>query len=150
MKDLTPDVAVVVASHDRPLRLRWLLNALEDQDHDAFEVIVAHDSGDETEALLRDHPLARAGVLRHLRFAPGLGPAAKRNAARVLPQAKHGKPVRAWNGQSGPRAASAGSHARAAHTSAEPAAQVSATIQASRETVRGALNGTRAPAWPAS
>jgi Glycosyl transferase family 2 len=74
MKDLTPDVAVVVPSHDRPLRLRWLLNALEDQTHHAFEVIVVHDSGDETEAVLRDHPLARAGVLRHRRLDPGQSP----------------------------------------------------------------------------
>ena len=27
----TPEIAVVVPSHDRPLRLRWLLNALEEQ-----------------------------------------------------------------------------------------------------------------------
>ena len=82
-----PDIAVAVASHDRPLRLRWLLNALEEQtlDRARFEVIVAHDSAGqaraETEALLRSHPLARAGVLRHLSFPPGAGPAAKRNAA---------------------------------------------------------------------
>jgi GT2 family glycosyltransferase len=77
-------VSVVVASHDRPLRLRWLLNALEEQtlDRARWEVVVAHDSsGPETEALLRSHPLATAGVLRHLSFAPGPGPAAKRNAA---------------------------------------------------------------------
>ena len=77
-------LSVVVASHDRPLRLRWLLNALEEQtlDRGAWEVVVAHDSaGPETEELLRSHPLAKAGVLRHLTFAPGPGPAAKRNAA---------------------------------------------------------------------
>ncbi len=75
---------MVVASHDRPLRLRWLLNALEEQtlDRSRFEVIVAHDSrGADTETLLRSHPLAAAGVLRHLSFPPGPGPAAKRNAA---------------------------------------------------------------------
>lgn len=79
-----PALSVVVPSHDRPLRLRWLLNALEEQDldHDRFEVLVAHDSSDpETEELLTEHPLAQAGVLRHLTFAPGPGPAAKRNAA---------------------------------------------------------------------
>jgi GT2 family glycosyltransferase len=79
-----PEVAVVVPSHDRPLRLRWLLNALEEQTlgRDRFEVVVAHDSsGPETEELLRDHPLAAAGTLRHLTFEPGPGPAAKRNAA---------------------------------------------------------------------
>jgi GT2 family glycosyltransferase len=79
-----PEIAVVVASHDRPIRLRWLLNALEEQtlERERFEVVVAHDSaGEETERLLRAHPLARAGVLRHISFAPGPGPAAKRNAA---------------------------------------------------------------------
>jgi GT2 family glycosyltransferase len=79
-----PDIAVVVPSHDRPLRLRWLLNALEEQTlpPERYEVVVAHDSRDgETEAVLREHALARAGVLRHLRFDPGPGPAAKRNAA---------------------------------------------------------------------
>lgn len=80
-----PRISVVVPSHDRPLRLRWLLNALAAQtlDRRAFEVIVAHDSqGPQTAALLRDHPLARDGVLRAIGFAPGsAGPSAKRNAA---------------------------------------------------------------------
>jgi GT2 family glycosyltransferase len=79
-----PYISVCVPSHDRPLRLRWLLNALEEQtlDRVAWEVVVAHDStGTETEQLLRTHPLAAAGVLRHLTFAPGPGPAQKRNAA---------------------------------------------------------------------
>jgi GT2 family glycosyltransferase len=83
-------LSVVVASHDRPLRLRWLLNALEEQtlDHSLWEVVVAHDSsGPETEELLRTHPLASAGVLRHLRFEPGPGPACKRNAAWRLARA---------------------------------------------------------------
>jgi GT2 family glycosyltransferase len=77
-------LSVVVASHDRPLRLRWLLNALEEQtlDPGLWEVVVAHDSGGpQTEELLHEHPLAAAGALRHLTFAPGPGPAAKRNAA---------------------------------------------------------------------
>jgi GT2 family glycosyltransferase len=79
-----PEIAVVVPSHDRPLRLRWLLAALERQtlERERFEVLVAHDSaGAETDALLSAHPLAAAGTLRHLRFPPGRGPAAKRNAA---------------------------------------------------------------------
>jgi GT2 family glycosyltransferase len=79
-----PEIAVVVPSHDRPVRLRWLLNALEEQTlaRERFEVVVAHDSSDPgTEELLRGHPLAAAGVLRHLAFPPGPGPAAKRNAA---------------------------------------------------------------------
>jgi GT2 family glycosyltransferase len=85
-----PRVSVVVPSHERPLRLRWLLNALEEQTLDPaeFEVIVAHDSaGAETEELLHGHPLAAAGVLRHLTFPPGAGPAMKRNAAWRLARA---------------------------------------------------------------
>ena len=77
-----PAIAVVVPSHERPLRLRWLLNALEEQtlDRSWFEVVVCHDSrGSETETLLRTHPLAAAGVLRHVRAEPGHGPAVKRN-----------------------------------------------------------------------
>jgi GT2 family glycosyltransferase len=80
----TPEIAVVVPSHDRPGRLRFLLNALEEQTLDParFEVVVAHDSSDpETEELLAGHPLAARGTLRHLTFPPGPGPAAKRNAA---------------------------------------------------------------------
>src|SRR4051812_28276022 len=81
----TPEIAVVVPSHDRPLRLRWLLNALEEQDLERgrWEVIVGHDSaGPETEELLRTHPLAAAGILRHVTSAPGTcPPGANRNAA---------------------------------------------------------------------
>jgi len=67
-----PEIAVVLASHNRPLRLRWLLNALEEQTlpRERFEVIVAHDSGEETEELLAGHPLAADGTLRHLRSEP--------------------------------------------------------------------------------
>ncbi|MBA2347812.1 MAG: glycosyltransferase family 2 protein [Solirubrobacterales bacterium] len=77
-----PSLSIVVPSHDRPLRLRWLLNALEEQDAEDWEVVVAHDAaGPETERLLRQHPLARDGRLRHLDFPPGsAGPAEKRNA----------------------------------------------------------------------
>jgi glycosyltransferase involved in cell wall biosynthesis len=82
---MAPEIAVVVASHDRPLRLRWLLEALAEQTlaRDRFEVVVAHDStGPETEALLHTHPLARAGRLRHVRRPPGSSPpGANRNAA---------------------------------------------------------------------
>src|SRR5213593_4083172 len=55
-----PLISVVVPSHERPLRLRWLLNALEEQTlaREQWEVIVAHDSGPETQELLREHPLA--------------------------------------------------------------------------------------------
>ena len=78
-----PDVTVVVPSHGRPLRLRWLLNALEEQTlpRERWElVVVTDDAGEETPGLLRSHPLARAGVLRHHRLASGTGsPARQRN-----------------------------------------------------------------------
>jgi len=81
----SPEISVVVPSHDRPLRLRWLLNALEEQTlaHHRFEVIVAHDSaGVETRQLLAEHPLARAGVLRSVAHEPGTAPPGRnRNAA---------------------------------------------------------------------
>ncbi|HYF24142.1 MAG TPA: glycosyltransferase [Baekduia sp.] len=72
-----PLISVVVPSHDRPLRLRWLLNALEEQTlpRERFEVLVAHDSrGPETDELLARHPLG----VRAWRVAP-CGPATKRN-----------------------------------------------------------------------
>ena len=78
-------------SHDRPLRLRWLLNALEDQTlpRDQWEVIVGHDSaGPETEELLRTHPLAAGGTLRHVQLPTGTAPpGANRNAAWRLARA---------------------------------------------------------------
>jgi GT2 family glycosyltransferase len=72
---------VVIPSHGRRLRLRWLLNALEDQtlDPDAFEVIVAHDYEGDDERLIETHPLSAAGRLRSLQIGPGTGPAQKRN-----------------------------------------------------------------------
>lgn len=80
-----PEISVAVPSRDRPLRLRWLLNALEEQTlaPGRWEVVVAHDSvGDETEELLASHSLARAGCLRGLRRPPGSAPpGANRNAA---------------------------------------------------------------------
>lgn len=84
----TPDISVVVPSHDRPLRLRWLLNALDEQTlpRERWEVVVGHDSsGPETEELLRTHPLARDGTLRHATLPPGTAPpGANRNAALAL------------------------------------------------------------------
>jgi GT2 family glycosyltransferase len=73
-----PGVSVVIASHGRPLRLRWLLNALEEQTLDAerWEAIVVHDYGPATAArVLESHPLARAGRLRHVAIRPGTGSA---------------------------------------------------------------------------
>lgn len=72
-------LSIVVASRDRPLRLRWLLNALADQtlDRALWEVVVCHDSvGRATDQLLAEHPLAREGVLRsrrHNRRTAGAG-----------------------------------------------------------------------------
>jgi GT2 family glycosyltransferase len=78
-----PQVSVVVASHERPLRLRWLLNALDEQtlDREQWELIVVHDSrSSETADLLDTHPLAEAGTLRHFRLQPGTGlPGVQRN-----------------------------------------------------------------------
>jgi GT2 family glycosyltransferase len=78
-----PEISLVVASHGRPLRLRWLLNALEQQtlERSRWELIVVHDNpdSDPTEELLRAHPLARS-VLRHHRLPVGTGsPARQRN-----------------------------------------------------------------------
>lgn len=80
-----PEVSVVVPSHDRPLRLLWLLNALERQTlpKDRWEVVVCHDSrGPETERLLKAHALAKQGILRYETLPPGSAPpGANRNVA---------------------------------------------------------------------
>jgi glycosyltransferase involved in cell wall biosynthesis len=80
----TPELSIAVPSHERPLRLRWLLNALEEQSlaRERWEVVVVHDSDDDTETLLREHPLAAAGTLRHVRLERGTGTASRqRNVA---------------------------------------------------------------------
>jgi glycosyltransferase involved in cell wall biosynthesis len=71
---MTPRLSVVIPSRGRPLRLRWLLNALEEQTlaRDAFEVLVVHD--DDYGDLLAAHPLAVREIV-----APPSGPAVKRN-----------------------------------------------------------------------
>jgi GT2 family glycosyltransferase len=75
------DLVVVVASKDRPERLRWLLNALEEQTA-AHELVVVHNStGPDTEALLRER-----GVT-HVEAPAGLGPAAMRNIGWRMSQA---------------------------------------------------------------
>src|SRR4051812_7593399 len=77
-----PEISVVVPSHERPLRLRWLLNALEEQglERNRWEAVIAHDSRDEVAAMIDAHPLAQAGVLRQARLEPGTGtPARHRN-----------------------------------------------------------------------
>src|SRR4051794_37486096 len=86
-----PAIAVVVPSHDRPLRLRWLLNALAEQTlpRDRWELVIGHDSqGPETEELLRTHELTTAGVLRHVTLPAGTAPPGRnRNAAWRLARA---------------------------------------------------------------
>jgi GT2 family glycosyltransferase len=75
-------VSVVVASHARRLRLRWLLNALEEQTFaEPWEVVVVHDYDAATaERVIERHPLAAAGTLRHIAIEPGTGsPARQRN-----------------------------------------------------------------------
>jgi glycosyltransferase involved in cell wall biosynthesis len=78
-----PDISVVIPSHARPLRFRWLLNSLEEQtlDPDRFEVIVVHDyDDDETRNIVERHPLFERGTLRQIRIDPGTGsPARQRN-----------------------------------------------------------------------
>ncbi len=78
-----PDISVVIPSHARRLRLRWLLNSLEEQslDQRRFEVLVVHDYDDgDTRNVIERHPLAESGVLRHIRIEPGTGhPARQRN-----------------------------------------------------------------------
>ena len=89
----TPELTVAVASHGRALRLRWLLNALEDQTlpPGRFEVVVSHRADDEeTAAVLRDHPLAASGVLRAIAGTDGSNsPAPYRNIAWRAGRAPH-------------------------------------------------------------
>ena len=73
-------MSVVVPSHGRLLRLRWLLNALEEQTlaRDQFEVVVVHDYGESQAAVMIDaHPLAAAGVVQPIRIAPEQAGAAR-------------------------------------------------------------------------
>lgn len=75
-------VSVVVASHGRHLRLRWLLNALEEQTlAEPWEVIVVHDYEPPLASRILDsHDLATRGQLRHLTIPVGMGsPALQRN-----------------------------------------------------------------------
>jgi GT2 family glycosyltransferase len=78
-----PRVTVVVASHGRPLRLRWLLNALEEQTlpREDWELVVVHGYDAPTAArFLDDHPLAVTGILRQIGPPRGGGsPARQRN-----------------------------------------------------------------------
>jgi GT2 family glycosyltransferase len=62
----SPDIALVIPSRGRPVRLRWLLNALAEQSlpQERFEVVVAHDGENGTRELLAGHELGHSGVLR--------------------------------------------------------------------------------------
>jgi len=78
MEASRPEVSVVVPSHERGTRLRWLLNALEEQTlpRSQWELVVVFDSTDDTEELVRTHPLAP----RYVRLTPGTGtPSRQRN-----------------------------------------------------------------------
>src|SRR5829696_1142546 len=74
-----PEVSVVVATHNRALRLLWLLNALEAQTlpRERWELVVVHDSTDQSADILCTHPLAAAGVLRDFAVEPGTGGASR-------------------------------------------------------------------------
>lgn len=78
-----PELSVVVPSHARPLRLRWLLNALDEQTlkSSRWEAVVVHDDADErTESALRDHGYLDEGRLRRVRLEPATGtPSRQRN-----------------------------------------------------------------------
>lgn len=77
------EITVVVPSHRRRLRLRWLLNALEEQslNADRWDVVVVHDYGAaEARDTIERHPLAADGRLRHVAIDPGTGgPGRQRN-----------------------------------------------------------------------
>lgn len=64
-----PEIAVVVPAHGRPLRLRWLLNALQEQAlaRERFEVVVATTQDDLAE-IAAAHPVG-ARVVRPSAFA---------------------------------------------------------------------------------
>jgi GT2 family glycosyltransferase len=82
MTRVNPEISVVVPSHDRPVRLRWLLNALEEQTLvEPWELVVVHDyDRDTTERVIERHPLTATGRLRHIAIEPGSGsPARQRN-----------------------------------------------------------------------
>jgi GT2 family glycosyltransferase len=86
---MTARLTVAIASHERPLRLRWLLNALEEQTlpREDFEVVVCFDdAGEQTARLLAEHPLG----VRAIRLPPGTGsPSRQRNVAWRAGAAPH-------------------------------------------------------------
>jgi GT2 family glycosyltransferase len=79
----TPQISVVMATHERPQRLARALAALRTQSisADAYEVVVVDDgSGPDTTGVLRQHQAGGDGpALTVLRQDPARGPAAARN-----------------------------------------------------------------------
>lgn len=80
-----PSIAVVVATRDRPVRLRWLLNALQEQTLPPadFEVVIANDGrSPSTRRVLEQHPLRGTHRLMAVAAPPGqVHPGAMRNLA---------------------------------------------------------------------
>jgi hypothetical protein len=75
-------IAVVLAGAD-PVPLRWALNGLEGQamPRDRFEVVIGAGPDPAVRELVRSHPLAAAGVLRHAASEQGDSLAALLNGA---------------------------------------------------------------------
>jgi Glycosyl transferase family 2 len=81
---VTAQITVAVASQDRALRLRWLLNALAAQTAPAgsFDVVVAPGSEEaEVARVLSSHPLVAGGTAHVVAAPPGAGLTARRNVA---------------------------------------------------------------------
>lgn len=81
---LSPEIAVVVLTGERPLRTLWMLNALEEQtlDFAAWEAVLPlrHDH-EQSNALLREHKLVEVGHARCVFVDPLMHPGEIRNAA---------------------------------------------------------------------
>jgi glycosyltransferase involved in cell wall biosynthesis len=79
-----PRVSVVVRSYNRLATLAELLDALLDQDHDDFEIVVVDQSTERPPAdVARVDQLARDPRIRFLRFPPLGGPAARNAGVRA-------------------------------------------------------------------
>ena len=105
-------VSVVVASHGRHLRLRWLLNALDEQtlDRRQWDLIVVHTYDEDTaRRVIEAHPLSAAGVLRHIAIEPGTGQPVEA-AQHRLPRGAR-RPARVHRRRLPPRARLARTHA---------------------------------------
>jgi hypothetical protein len=122
-----PPIAVALRGGD-PVRLRWMLNALEHQTlpSDCFEVVVASIDGDEaTSSVVRSHPLAGAAVLRGVVVPAPASAAALLNAA--------------WQAARAPIVVFAGAHCWA------PADWLRRCVAASKSDPGAVLQGSVAP-----